>query len=336
MEKLLRLVNYIGNKVKLAEVTQNWFPKEGFTKTWETNGGTIALTANIFSTLKLKEMIVTELDKGMASLLQAVKEYPLSLQEALLETAYVSEEFVWAEDLAKKEYEGATLIERAVAKYVLCQQSFNGKCEGYRNIDYGINDDPALWLYSHKERERYRKKIYRIFDYSQAIQKVKIVEGDMLEMFDDMIGDPERFIYSDVPYITTKRSKNLYQCDIDGKWSEKYAKRIAEATYNGKLKASFMLCNYVDLDNIANDVYAKHLLPAGFTLVLMKEVARPTVIKKDSKKRKKNRAIECVYINYEPLNVAVSRDRIITFEDLLEDRVNPLIAKEIEREDVSV
>lgn len=327
MEALLRLVKLPGIKTGLAEITQNWFPKDGFEKTWETNGGTIALSANIFSTLKLKEMVVTEFDKGMASLLKAVKEQPFSIQSALFQTKYAPEEFDWAEDLAKNEYEGATLIERAVAKYILCQQSFNGMCKDYRNIDYDINDDPRLWDNGAKVRKCYQKSIYNIFNYSRALQNVKIVEGDMLDMFDDMIGDCQRFIYSDVPYITDKRARDLYQCDIDNNWSEQYAKRIAEATYSGKLKASFMLCNYVDLEDIANDVYAKHLLPAGFTLILMKEVARPTVIKKDSKKRKKNRAIECVYINYEPLNVAVARDRIITFEDVLEGTVNPIITK---------
>lgn len=324
---MLHLVKYPGCKYRLLEDTQNWFPKNGFEKTWETNGGTISLTANIFATLGLEEMVVTEFDKGMASLLRAVKEHPFSLIEGLREKDYSENTYDWADDLSKTNYEGATLVKCAMAKYILCQQSWNGQCKDYSRIKYGVNDDAMLWNNGVKVRNCFKKKIYSILDYSKAIQNVKIVEGDMLDMFDDMIGDVERFIYSDVPYITTERSKNLYQCDIDDKWSEQYAKRIAEATYSGKLKASFMLCNYVDLDDIANDVYAKHLLPAGFTLVLMKEVARPTVIKKDSKKRKKNRAIECVYINYEPLNVAVTRDRIITFEDVLEGKVNPIITK---------
>ena len=90
---------------------------------------------------------------------------------------------------------------------------------------------------------------------------------------------------------------------------------LVAMTRDRSLKAKMMLCNYVS-ENMQSDIYCKALLKEGWTLYLIKDVIRPTVIRENSKSRKKNKAVEAIYLNYEPINPLVGRDRIFTYKDV--------------------
>lgn len=309
------LVTLPGNKAAIAALQANYLPGQKINKSWETNAGTCAFSNNILSGIELDKMYATEIEVGMYSLLKSCKEEPYDLVQALRKTEYSMEEFDKAQDEEATGYIGMSTIDIAVAKYVLLRQSINGIGKDYRDIDKGRDIDIKCMCDAQLQRERYKRRIMKIIEYSECMQNVELIHGDMLDYFDNFASDPKMFIYSDIPYTTNLRASNLYKIDTDYNWHEKYAKKLADMTHSGKLKAKVMLCNYVN-ENMKNDIYCKELLKEGWTLYLIKDVNRPTVIKKDSKVRKKNKAVEAIFLNYKPINPTVGKERIFTYEDV--------------------
>ena len=310
-----RLVTLPGCKYGLAPVQINYFPKDGFTKSWETHAGTCAISNNILSGFTLEKMYATELEKGMYTLLKVCKEQPCELVEALMNTEYSPDAFDWSLEQEKNNYENMAEVEIAKAKYIMQTHSINGIGADYRDIDKGSEDDLGCWKSGQQRREKYKRNILKIIEYSQGLQNVELIHDDMLNYFDKFAADSGMFIYSDIPYTNNLRSKKLYKKDTKPLWHREFSEKLTAMTKDGRLKAKMMLCNYVS-ENMQSDVYCKALLKEGWTLYLIKDVHRPTVIKKDSKSRKKNKAVEAVYLNYQPINPIVGRDRIFTYKDV--------------------
>lgn len=310
-----RLVTLPGSKASLASLQANYLPVGGFSKSWETNAGTCAFTNNILSGLKLKEMYATELDVGTYCLLKVCKENPVGLIRELRKTEYSMEEYERAEDVLKCIKTPWDELKIAVAKYVLLRQSMNGAITSYRDIDKSNDCDLKSWISAQQHRDRYHRQIIQLAEYSDGLQGLKIIQGDMLKYFDRFAADSDMFIYSDIPYTNGLRADRLYREETDAAWHRKYAKKLAEMTRDGTLKAKMMLCNYVSV-NLESDVYCKELLKEGWTLYFIKDVYRPTVIKQNSKSRKKNKTVEAIFLNYQPLNPTVGKNRIFTYEDV--------------------
>lgn len=310
-----RLVTLPGSKASIAGIQANYLPAGPFKKSWETNAGTLAFTNNVLAGLGLEKMYATEIESGMFNLLKVCKEQPVALATALMQTLYAMEEFEQAQEQEKQEYEGMTDLEIAVAKYVLLRQSFNGLGTTYRDIDKGREDDIFCWRDAQRQRDKYMRQALQVIEYSQALQNVELIHADMLDYFDEFAADSSMFIYSDIPYTNNLRSNKLYKVDTDRAWHERFAKKLAEMTRRGRLNAKMMLCNYVN-ENLQADLYCQELLKEGWTLYLIKDVFRPTVIRENSKKRKKNRAVEAVFLNYKPINPIVGNERVFTYLDV--------------------
>lgn len=310
---MLKLVTLPGSKASLASTLAGYLPAEGFRYTWETHAGTAAMTANVFSGLGVEKMYATEWDVGMYSLLKCCKKRPLELIADLLETEYAPEEFETALEQKENEYKCMTEMDIAVAKYILLTQSYNGLGTTYRDIDKGADDDMMCWKAAQWHRNKYQRAIFGLHDYSECIQNLKIRNADMLTVFDDFAAESDMFIFSDIPYTNSLRSKKLYEVDTTDQWHKEFAKKLAQMTRDGSLKAQMMLCNYVSED-LQADIYCKELLKEGWTLYMVKDTYRPTIIKDNSKARKKNKAVEVVFLNYEPISPAVGEERIFTYE----------------------
>jgi len=310
-----RLVPYPGNKASIASLQANYFPVTRFTKSWETNGGTGAMTVNILSGLDLEKMTITELDVGMYSLLKQVQEDPYSLVQELMKTEYSANEYEEAIDAEECGYQNMSQLEIARAKWIICRQSYNGQGNYYRDIDLGADDDTKCWNNAQWQRNKYLRQIPQIIDYSQGLQNVEIIHSDFLKLFNDLGSDPEMFIYSDIPYYNELRSSGLYREETDKEWHRKYAMKLRKMTEDGSLRAKVMLCGYVN-ENMQADLYCNELLKAGWTLYLIKDVYRPTIIKDNSKSRKKGKAIEAVFLNYQPINPLIGREKIFRYEDV--------------------
>lgn len=311
----MRIIPYPGGKDKLVSVQAKYLPREGFTKVWETCAGTAAMTINMFAGMDVSEIVLTEIEIGMASLLKQVQENPVELLNAVMQTEYTPEEYDWAEEQEENEFDGLSQLEIACVRYIKSFMSHNGMGKEYRDIDKGADDDMECFKSGNSFRDKYQRQMLpSVFGYSLALQKVKIIHGDMFDYYDDMIGESERLIYADVPYVNELRADKLYKAESDKKWHMRLIKKLADDTKSGKLKAKVMLCGYANLDDLSKDMYCQELLAVGWKLYLIKDVPPPTIFKKNNKSRKKTKRVECLWLNYEPIDIAISDDRIFTYD----------------------
>lgn len=311
----MRLIPYPGGKEKLVSIQAKYVPRDGFNKVWETCAGTAAMTVNLFSGMDMSEIVLTEIEIGMASLLKQVKENPIEFLNAVMRTEYTSDEYDWAEEIEANDFEGASQLEIACARYIRAFMSHNGMGKEYRDIDMGADDDIECWKSGNHFRDKYKRQMLpNIMGYSEALQKVNIIHGDMFDIYDSMVGDSGRLIYADVPYVNELRADKLYKVESDKQWHARLVKKLADDTRSGKLKAKVMLCGYANLEDLSKDMYCKELLAVGWKLYLIKDVVAPTIIKKDSKSRKKTKRVECLWLNYEPVDPAVCDDRIFDYD----------------------
>ena len=311
----MRLIPYPGGKDQLVSTQAKYLPREGFDKVWETCAGTAAMTINLFAGMGLKEIVVTELELGMASLLKQVQENPIELLDAIMQTEYTPEEYDWAEEQEDNDFEGLSQLEIACVRYIKAFMSHNGMGKDYRDIDQGADNDMECFILGRGWRSKYKRQMLpSIMGYYQLLNNVKIIHGDMFDYYDSMIGDAGRLIYADVPYVNELRTNTLYKVESNKEWHKKLVKKLANDTKTGKLKAKVMLCGYANLADLSKDLYCKELLPVGWKLYLTIDVFAPTVIKDNSKSRKKTKRVECLWLNYEPIDCAISDNRIFDYE----------------------
>lgn len=313
----VRITSYVGKKDKFLEIYNECRPRGKILKTWECCAGTLSMSINLLLGLEPHEMYATEKDKGMFSLLHAIKETPFELYEVMEDVEYSMENYKWATKQRDNQYSGLDELQIAKAKYILCNMSFNG-IDGkgmYRDIDKGAEEDLEKYVYAKQVRERFRRQLFaNIMRGSKRLQDIQIRNGDMMDEFDEKAADEEMFIFADIPYTNGTRKSNIYSEDTNLEWHKNFVNRIISLQKSGKLKASIMICNYCQKE-LKDDLYCE-LLKYGFVLIDVKEVSRPTVIRNSSEgKMKRNKVTEYIFINYEPA-CSISEDRIITKEDV--------------------
>ena len=311
----MRIVPYPGGKDTLVTTQAKYLPKDGFDKAWETCAGTAAMTVNLFAGMNLEEIVLTEIEVGMASLLQQVQENPVEFIKAVMQTEYTPAEYDWADEQEENNFAGLSKLEIACARYIKAHMSHNGMGKEYRDIDKGADDDIECWKNGQRCRDKYKRQMLPcIMGYAEALNGVKIIHGDMFDYYNNMIGDSGRLIYADVPYVNELRADKLYKVESDKKWHMRLVKQLANDTKSGKLKAQVMLCGYANLDDLSKDLYCQELLAVGWKLYLIKEVLPPTIFQKSSKSRKKTKRVECVWLNYEPIDPEINQNRIFDYE----------------------
>lgn len=131
--------------------------------------------------------------------------------------------------------------------------------------------------------------------------------------------------YEALKKLKAKIDKKGYDHD----WSDGMHQRLMENLYkqylHKKLNAKIMICCYVNLSDLKNDLYCRYLLRMGFTLYLLQDAYLPQIYSKKikdkieslEKERKKKKVVECVFINYEPIAQGiVVPERIKNYEDV--------------------
>lgn len=271
--------------------------------------------------------VIVEKDHGQATLLQQVQKNPIEVAVRLQELGYSRDVFENALDMKKRNYNGCSEIETAVYRKILTDQSYNASCISYRDIDKGSEDDIALLISANRYRERYQRQILPdCYSFSKELQGAEIIEGDMFDYIDNL-NNPNLFCAIDPPYQPTKRSAGQKGYDQD--WSEGTHQKLMEFLYKqylaGELKAKIMIFCYVNLEDMQSDIYCRYLMRMGFSLYLLKDVYLPQVYSKKikekisnrEKKSSKNKAVECIFINYEPVGKGiVVPERVFTYEDV--------------------
>lgn len=308
--EIVRITSYPGKKDKLLKFLMELMPSEKITKTWEPFAGTLSMSVNLLKGFEPIEMYATEKDLGMYSLLHAIQENPVELYESMEELEYCKESYDWATKLRNSGYQGADELQIAKAKYILCNMSINGIDQDgkYRDIDLNTENDLKKYCYAKQVRERFRRQVFEnIMRGHKSLQGIKLENADMMDKFMLRAYDKEMFIFADVPYT----DKDLYAVKTDLDWHKNFIQTIIMLQKQGNLNAKIMICNYCKKD-LRHDVYCE-LLKYGFKLVKVTEVVKPTVIRRNTKK--KNKETEYVFINYEPIGT-IARNRIKTRKDV--------------------
>lgn len=312
----VKLTNYYGKKDSMLPDIMRMLPGE-FTIGVETCGGTCTVATNILKGMNLKKIVVIEKDKGMATFLKVVQNNSVGLYEELKNSEYCMEEYEEAECFRGDNnlFTGCPSVKIAAAVYKIINFSFNSVSKGnnYRAIEN--EGDMESTLLNMKTGRRYKNDILKnIILGSEGLQGINIIEGDMFDNM-DFWKNPECFIFCDPPYRPDLRTaKTAYSTDWKESLHNKLCEEIEKLEKCGQLKAKVMICGYVEKD-LTQDLYCKKLLRLGFTLYQLKETHLPTINSPQCKRKKKTEAMECVWINYQPIGPeCITEDRIFTYE----------------------
>lgn len=318
------MFKYYGNKNKMVAAIRAAVPSQ-YSEYLELCAGIAAVARKVID--RSVPRTIVEKDHGQATLLKQVQQNPLDVALKLKELGYSRDVFEEALEMKKRNYDGCSELETAVYRKVLTDQSYNASCSSYRDIDKGCEDNVDLLISANRNRERYLRQILPdCCMFSEELQGVEIIEGDMFDYL-ERLNNTNLFCMIDPPYQPSKRSAGQKGYDQD--WSDGMHHRLMETLYkqylHNKLKAKVMIFCYVNLDDLQSDIYCRYLMRMGFTLYLLKDVYLPQIYSKKikdkidnlEKTRKKKKAVECIFINYEPVAKGiVVPERMIKYEDV--------------------
>lgn len=318
------MFKYYGNKNKMVAAIRAAIPSQ-YNEYLELCAGIATVARKVIDSSVPRTVV--EKDHGQAILLKQVQQNPLEVASRLIELGYSRDVFDDALEMKQRNYEGCSELEIAVYRKILTDQSYNTTCSSYRDIDQGIDDSIDLLIRANKIRERYfRQLLSDCCTFSEEMSGIEIVEGDMFDHL-EKLDNPNLFCTIDPPYEPSKRSAGQKGYDQD--WSDGTHQRLMENLYkqylHKKLNAKIMICCYVNLSDLKNDLYCRYLLRMGFTLYLLQDAYLPQIYSKKikdkieslKKERKKKKVVECVFINYEPIAQGiVVPERIIKYKDV--------------------
>jgi len=286
-----------GCKEKLADCYRQLAPADGYESSLELCAGTAVFSRRVSVA---SEKVAVEKDPGQAALLRVIKDNPVGLIEAMDKINYCPEIFDDAVTIREQGYQGYSDLEKAVAKKVLIEFSYNSTGVSFRDVDKGDTLEDLTRARKFKSSIR-NSNMPSILSDSIGLQGINIVEDDMFNYL-DKLGDESTWCFIDSPYLWSLRSsKKGYDIEWSNELHEELLNQLQALYHNDRLKSKVMICCYVDMGDLKNDMYCQALMKIGFKLVVVAKVYRPRIIKANTKKRIKPEVMECVFINYDPI-----------------------------------
>lgn len=280
MEAAIHVLKYIGGKGRMAGVLSRLIP--GTCKVYaEMYCGSAALALN---SRKFDLKILNDFNPYIANFwrVTTTPETREILLEQLRHTSYSWSAFMDAK--RRREAYGSKrddFIQWAVDTYILVNQSFNA--------------DGRTWTYG--DGTGYKNKLVNPLGISLAFkslrgQKFQVCNMDAITCMKEnqLLDNPEAFIYLDPPYLEGLRSKGrLYQVDMpDVRDHIDLLKAIRMA------KAKIVLSGYWSGRDDGSDLYDYYLIPHGWHRHLLGEYVKGCDVN-DSK----SMGIEWIWCNYD-------------------------------------
>lgn len=143
-----------------------------------------------------KELYINDIDKGIYSLFQVIRDNPVFLYKQIASFTPSTEAFKNAQKLMYADYDGLTIEETAWTMLVINRLSFSGICKAncLRNPAARWNPDELI------------RRIKNIHKHSDHIHVTNI---DALEYIYEMYWMPESTLFIDPPYF--QKGKQLYK-----------------------------------------------------------------------------------------------------------------------------
>lgn len=280
MEATLYLLKYIGGKGRMAGVLSRLIPAK--CKVYaEMYCGSAALAIN---SGKFDLKILNDFNPHIANFwkVATAPETSMELLERLQNTSYSWSLFQAAKERREacgaKQYDP---VQWAVDTYILINQSFNATGQ--------------TWIY--RDHASYEKRLVEplgipLVFKSLAGQKFEVYNMDAITCMreNQLLQNPEAFIYLDPPYLEGLRSDGkLYQVDMpDVRDHINLLKAVCQA------KAKIVLSGYWSGRDDGTDLYDYYLLPYGWHRHLLGEYAKGCEVSTE-----KSKGMEWIWCNYD-------------------------------------
>lgn len=273
----LRLMRWTGGKYRMTQIINPLMPD--CSEYYEPFFGSGAVLLNKCRTEK---EVVNDLDTDLCTLhtVLADHEKMLQLLERLDKYPVNEETFIQARDslaIKPEERVGMDDIEVARCKYTAVELSFNGLGKHY----------------SDSARDRFIRNAHFYFpQICGRYQGVEFHNEDGIDLVARVKDNPEAFVFADPPYVhKTRGNKSIYKCEMGDEVQKKMLDTMKDA------KCKIMLCGYADQNG--NGMYDKALLHHGW-----KRYELTRIVQACQTKKKKDIAVEYIWVNYELPEVA--------------------------------
>lgn len=266
----LYVLPYVGSKRRMVNDIQMLAPVDA-KELYEVCGGLGAYIINKHRFFG--RAVYNELNPQVFNMMSVVKSRVDELCDRIMLTDNTEDEFMQALERIKDE--GSDEIQRALDFVTLQVNSYNNNRESYMPKDRGIT-----W------KRSTRKRLYTV---SEELQSIELVSKDCFDIMREQRENKNAFIMMDLPYPfdSQRVAKKLYK---DHDWDDQLHQKAYSMLekMNGDHVCKVMVCSY------RSDLYDKLIDTGYWQRIEVKDMQSSA----GGKGEKRNRRMECVYINY--------------------------------------
>lgn len=266
----LYVLPYVGSKRRMVHDIQMLAPID-VNELYEVCGGLGAYIINKHRFFG--RAVYNELNPQVFNLMEVVKSRVDELCDRIMLTDNTEDEF--NEALERIKDEGSDDVQRALDFVTLQANSYNNNRESYVE----------------KVRDTHWKRATRkrLKEVSEELQGIELVSRDCFDILRDQKDNTNAFIMVDLPYPfdSQRVAKKLYK---DHDWDDELHEKAYSVLekMNGGHGCKVMVCSY------RSDLYDKLLDTGYWQRIEVKDMQSSA----GGKGKKRNRRMECVYINY--------------------------------------
>jgi len=275
----LYVLPYVGSKRRMVHDIQMLSPVDA-NELYEVCGGLGAYIINKHRFFG--RAVYNELNPQVFNMMSVVKSRVDELCDRIMLTDNTEDEFNQA--LERIQDEGSDDVQRALDFVTLQVNSYNNNRESYVDKDRGIE-----W------RRATRRRLKTV---SEELQSIELVSKDCFDILREQRENKNAFIMMDLPYPfdSQRVAKKLYKDhDWDDELHEKAYSMLEKM--NGDHGCKVMVCSY------RSDLYDKLIDTGYWQRIEVKDMQSSA----GGKGKKRNRRMECVYINYTSVSPIAKR-----------------------------
>jgi DNA adenine methylase len=297
-----RAWGYYGGKAKMVDRILSCLPLE-YTSWHELFIGGGSITFSKEKPACCHKEVINDYDGTISNFYSVLsdKQMGKGLMEELIHRGMNEVTFMEAKEYVLYHYNRMNDFELAISTYIEITQSFSA----LRN-NYACGRKEGTYL---NAIEKHLPKVMQ-----RLLSGIIIENKDAIELLDGIKNDEGAMVYLDPPYRMELRNGGGYRCELD------IFQQIRLLKVLQKCKCRVLLSGYREETGI--DLYDSYLLPYGFKLYKLCEITKSC-----QSKRKKDKAVEYIWCNYElPSGALVEgeitpRYKYVQYDEFLDDRI---------------
>ncbi|SEU04205.1 DNA adenine methylase [Lacrimispora sphenoides] len=297
-----RAWGYYGGKAKVVDRILSCLPLE-YTSWHELFIGGGSITFSKEKPACCHKEVINDYDRTISNFYRVLSDKQMGkrLMDELLHQGMNKVTFMKAREYVLYNNNRMYDFELAVSTYIEISQSFSALRNNYAVGRKESTYENAIKHHLPRVRER-------------LLSGIDIKSEDAIMLLDGIREDYGAMVYLDPPYRSELRNGRGYRCELNT------LQQIRLLRVLQKCKCRVMLSGY--RDEIGPDLYDSYLLPYGFKLYKLSEV-----VKSCQTKKKKDKAVEYIWCNYElPSGALVEgeitpRYKYVQYDEYLDDKI---------------